>query len=183
MSINDLYDQIAQKGNVPTPSELSDYANDVRKLSDEIEELESRVKVLKKRRQLITHSKMPDLMNELRVDQIVVDGRRFSKDLYVSGVWPKEEVAEARALLHLEELGDLEIVKTTLIAEFERDEIELARYCREKLKDLCESTIKTAVHPMTFRAHIKKQILAGRPIDPQELGATTSSFVKMTKVR
>ena len=183
MSVNDLYDQLAQKTNVPTPVELSELANNVRELSDEISELESRVKVLKKRRQDITHDKMPDLMNELRVDQIVVDGRRFTKDLYVSGVWPKEEAAEARALLHLEEIGDLEIVKTTLIAEFDRNEIDLARYCREQLKGLCESTIKTAVHPMTFRAHIKKQILAGAPIDPQELGAFTSSFVKMSKVR
>ena len=160
---------------------LRELANLVNHQTEEILELESRLKVLKNMRQDITHKEMPELMNEMGVDMIMVKGKKFTKDLYVSGVWPKDKDQQEIALLHLKELGATDLIKTELIAKFDRSEYDLAQYCLEKIAPLCtgEATIKVGVHPMTLRSFVKKRLQENDDVDPESLGLYTSSYVKV----
>ena len=161
---------------------LKTFANNLSNLTEEIDELESRLKSLKHLRQIITHKDMPDLMNEMGIDMISVNGMKFTKDLYFSGSWPKDKVLEDLAMIHLKELDALDIVKTELVAKFGRNEIDMAKYCIEQIESFCDDIdLKVRVHPMTLKSFVRKRLKNNEDIDPESLGIFTSSYVKVKK--
>lgn len=167
---------------IPQPRDLSKHAKDCIDLTLKINELESRLKVLKKSRQTLTHKKMPELMDELGVDEITVDGRKFKKDLYATGSWPKDEFAQTQALAHLEELDAIDLLDTQLILSFERDEYNLARHYHEEFKDIAKKVeLKVGVHHSRLKSFVRNRVIDGDPIEPEALNIYLASYVKAPK--
>jgi len=107
-------------------------ASEVSNLDAKIEVVESELSKLKSRRWEILTKELVELLDQARVDAVVVDGRTFAAEMYYKASIPEENRTEAHDWLERHDAGDL--IKRTLVVEFPKDAEEESARLRDYIR-------------------------------------------------
>lgn len=183
--MNELLDRV-KKVSSQSPYASEDMLKKMSKLAEEAsvisKNIESATKMLNemsKRLREIEQHDMVQLMEEAGVDTFSAHGLKFTLALWVGGVWPKDEAKAREATEYLESVDAAGLLKTTVSANFGRDEYELAKRVFEVMSDACDPTMKSGVHPMTLRAWARRRLEEGTEINLPALGLIAGRHVKV----
>lgn len=161
------------------------------KLAEEVNELDRRIergqnllKELGDRRNTILGRELPDMMDELRLENFTVDGRTFKVQNYYHASIPKEHAEEGYTWLEEHEAGDL--INNTVEVKFPKDSQEeaqaLEKYVRERYQ-MAEVERKRAVPWARLTSWFKdlmESTHVGKVLPPLEIiGARTGRVVKI----
>ena len=172
------------KGSETTPlDQLQLSAVEVSELESAIEVIEGELRMLKKRKQTLLTSVMPDLMGELDMNEISLkNGKKFKLTPYVDGVFPKDKNAAEEARRILTMAGAQDLIKSKLTANFGRSEYANGLIALGKVKEVCpDAKLDTTVHVMSLRAFGRKCLTNGSNIDLSKLGLRVGNIVKIFK--
>ena len=170
-------------------ADLMARASELEEIDGMIEAYEGAIKEAKKRRLEITQREMPELMQQLRIDeQQLPDGKgKLKLGEYWSGSLPKREddpEAYQIAMDHLLELEGDGMIKTTISMDFGKGSHNEANAVFEDLKAAGhEPERKTGVHPQSLYSFCREAIAAGKELDEEKLGVTHGRVVKVQKPR
>lgn len=211
----DLFEELAAEASaladIPSDQELQEVGDLCRKLVDAdvlIGKLESLTEKVKKTRKSIQRGSLPSLFSKLEMDKFGVTRGDDSYDLElkpyfhanIRSDWPEEQQEDSYDYLTRDlEAGSL--IKTTLIMEFGREELDRARavvalirmaatYMEEAgIDEIPEPQIKYGVPWNTLTSFVREQYElrnteAGAdlpPLDLSRLGAEVGQTVKIKK--
>ena len=176
---DDIFADASSFDNV-TPKEgkrLSSLVNQLNQVTKEVQDAEDHLKILKAQKQKISFEQIPEVMDEMGIDRLDVDGATVSLKSFVSASIPVDKKDEAYAWLR--ENGYDDIIKNDLTLSFGRGEDNVAK---DLMFDLDQRGFhpesKTHIHSMTLKAFVKDMVEKGVKIDLDLFGA----FVARTAV-
>jgi hypothetical protein len=181
---NELFDDADSFEKVDTDrtKTLSDVIRQLAKLDDEINEQEEYVKSLRARRHKIVTEVAPDLMDEMTLEKIEVDGVKVSKKTMVHASIPVANREEAFTWLRDRNLDD--IIKNDVSVTFGRGEDNVAGVFMEEMRrNGLNPKQKTHIHAQTLKAFIKERITQGKEIDLDLFGAYVAPMVEIRRTK
>ena len=104
---------------------LSSLVNQLNKVTKDIQEAEDFLKTLKAQKQNISFEQIPEVMDEMGIDRLDVDGATVSLKSFVSASIPVDKKDEAYAWLR--ENGYDDIIKNDITLSFGRGEDNVAK--------------------------------------------------------
>tara|TARA_R100001440_G_scaffold65544_1_gene86421 strand:+ start:715 stop:1284 length:570 start_codon:yes stop_codon:yes gene_type:complete len=156
---------------------LSSLVHQLNQVTKEIKQAEDFLKTLKAQKQNISFEQIPEVMDEMGIDRLDVDGATVSLKSFVSASIPMDKKDEAYAWLR--ENGYDDIIKNDITLSFGRGEDNVAK---DLMVDLDQKGFhpesKTHIHSMTLKAFVRDMVEKGVPIDLDLFGA----FVARTAV-
>ena len=156
---------------------LSSLVNQLNQVTKDIQEAEDFLKTLKAKKQNISFEQIPEVMDEMGIDRLDVDGATVSLKSFVSASIPLDKKDEAYAWLR--ENGYDDIIKNDITLSFGRGEDNVAK---DLMVDLDQRGLhpesKTHIHSMTLKGFVRDMVEKGEPIDLDLFGA----FVARTAV-
>lgn len=187
--MNDFIDDLDELGvYVPDESQLKNLeglVNQAAALSRTIEELEEAVKRHKEELANLTHKAIPDAMSASGTSEFkTTTGVKVTIKDVLAGSLPKDDYKHAVALKWIEENGGKSIIKSSLMADFERGEgnLEKKNMAAEALHDLGVDFIeKETVHPMTLAAFAREKLKNGDECPLEMLGLYAGRMAKITQ--
>lgn len=127
---------------------------------------------------------IPDLMMELQIDSLSLDGgyKVEIKD-FVSGSLPKDEEKRKEAIKWLEAHEGGDLITTDVIVSFGRKQHNQAYafIADVQEKQGVQPDIKEGVHPKTLAKFAREKIQNGEEIDLQKLGLFAGRIAKLSK--
>jgi len=148
-------------------SSLIQQLNDV---SQKIEKCEDNLKSLKKEKQILSMGTIPELMDEMGIERVDVDGATVTLKPFVSASIPTARRQEAYGWLREHGLDD--IIKNDVILSFGRGDDNVAGSLMGELEQRgLHPESKTHIHTMTLKAFVKERVEKGLPIDLDLFGA------------
>jgi len=163
-----------------TTKNLSNLVRQLRVVEQEVEDAETHLKSLKQERQKLSTQMIPDLMDEMGVERVDVDGLTVTKKQIVAASIPVENKQEAFAWLRVRGLDD--IIKNDVSCSFGRGQDNMAKDAMATLSERGLSpSLKTHVHPMTLKAFVKDRVESGDEIDLDLFGAFLSNAVDIKR--
>lgn len=147
---------------------------------EEVERLDRAMKDAKERARILREQEIPDYMQELGLSKIVLEtGETVAYKDDVRLEWDNEK--KSRAFVWLEENDFGGLIKTNVIAEFGKGEIEKAKALLERLEsEGFSASFKRDVNFQTMCAFLREQIEKGAPVPLDEWGATPIKKAKIT---
>lgn len=158
---------------LPTDSALSTLSTLGQQLYEaeaEVLELKARLKQAEKKALRIATEDIPSALEEVGVRSIEMTGGRKIEIKETLSVKPK---ADNRPLVmqDLVERGAGNLIKTTVMVPFNRGEDEKVTELLKMLQTQgLQTKAETKVEPSTLRAHVKKLLEAGTPVDMELYG-------------
>ena len=155
-------------------STLSSAINRAEKLFNEIEALEITLKDAKERYQRLITDELPLAMVDAQQSQLTtLNGKLELKRVQViAGTWPKEEEGAKKAVAFLEKEKAADLLKCTVIVDFNRGDREAALEFYRYAQNLNSATpkkveFKEDVHYQTLNAYLRERLRNGKltPID------------------
>ncbi|MDH5664729.1 MAG: hypothetical protein OEY10_00325 [Nitrosopumilus sp.] len=144
---------------------LSNYVNEYRKQKAVLDTLESRVTETKNKLNELVCDTIPELMQELGLSRIDLDGGTsvIVKDMILAHI-KKENQAAAHAWLNENGFGD--IIKNEFLIKFGKDDKANANAFKNYINSAewffnAKVTNKEVVHPQTLKAVVNEQINDG----------------------
>lgn len=168
----EAFDEAAAVGGVDPDlaKTLSGLIKELRGVEDQISDAEQHLKDLKAIQKRLSHERIPDLMDEMGVERLDVEGLTVSRRTIVSASIPVERKDEAHAWLRQEGLDD--IIKNDVTLSFGRGEDNLAGDLVGRLREEgFDPSTKTHIHSSTLRAFVRERVEEGKPIDLDMFGA------------
>ena len=149
---------------------LSSLVQQLNEVSRKVEMCEDNLKVLKKERQRLSMETIPELMDEMGIERLDVDGATVTLKPFVSASIPTNRRQEAYTWLREHGLDD--IIKNDVILSFGRGEDNVAGSLMGELEERgLHPESKTHIHSMTLKAFVKERVEKGLPIDLDMFGA------------
>ena len=184
--MSDIFDDIFDEGqalsNIETGTgkQLSQLVRALRGVEKEIEDAENHLKLLKKDKHRISTETIPQLMDEMGVERLDVDGVTVERKMIVSASIPVDRKEEAFAWLR--ENGCDDIIKNDVTCSFGKGEDNIAGDVVGLLQDRgFDPKTKTHVHPSTLKAFVKERVTDGKPIDLDMFGAFISNAAQIRR--
>lgn len=168
----DIFDEADALNNVEsgTTRELSDLVRKMRSVEDEIADAENHMKALKAEKHKLSTEMIPNLMDQMGVDRIDVDGLTVNRRMIVSASIPRDRKEEAFDWLRENNLDD--IIKNDVMVSFGKGEDNMAGDAVETLREKgFDPSVKTHVHPQTLKAFVRERVESGKPLDFGLFGA------------
>jgi len=162
-----------------TTRQLSSLVRNMRAVEADIESTEEALKALKQERQRLSLDLIPQLMGEMGVERLDVDGVSVSLRSIVSASIPETRREEAFSWLRDNNLDD--IIKNDITVSFGKGQDNMAQDAVAVLEGRGFSpSVKTHVHPSTLKAFVRERTEHGKPIDLDLFGAfiTTAAEIK-----
>lgn len=178
----DIFDEGAalDKVDTGTGKALSSLVRDLRRVEKEIETAEEHLKYLKQQKHKLSVENIPQLMDEMGVERVDVDGVTVARKMIVHASIPKDRQEEAFAWLRENNLDD--IIKNDVTCSFGKGEDNIAGDVIGLLQERgFNPNTKTHVHPSTLKAFVKEQFVAGRPIDLDLFGAFITNAAEIRR--
>ena len=140
---------------------LSDKANEIQELDDNIKNLEEKLGQVKAKYRELSEVDIPSMLSELGLSEITLkDGNKISTSTYYSARISEDKRDEAFQWLGDNGFGD--IIKNTVSVSFGREEDNSAKKLAEELEGNGFSTAqKKWVEPMTLKAFVREQVEKG----------------------
>ena len=180
--LEDMFDEseALDSINTETTKNLSGLVRQLRVVEQEVEEAETLLKTLKSERQKLSTQMIPDLMDEMGVERVDVDGLTVTKKQIVAASIPVDK--RELAFDWLRERGLDDIIKNDVVCSFGRGQDNLAKDAFWTLKDKgLEPSTKTNIHPMTLKAFVKDRVEQGQEIDLDLFGAFLTNAVEIKR--
>tara|TARA_E500000305_G_scaffold111360_2_gene123010 strand:+ start:4085 stop:4690 length:606 start_codon:yes stop_codon:yes gene_type:complete len=176
----DIFDEASALKNVNTEAskDLSSLVRDLRNVEQQIEDVENELSRLKSMKHKLSTEQLPQLMDEMGMEEIKVDGVKVTKGVVIHASIPPDKKDEAFAWLREE--GHDDIIKNDVSLSFSRGEDNLAGDVVGMLREKgFDPQTKTHVHPSTLKKFVKDSLEVGRAIDLDLLGAYTLNVAKI----
>ena len=184
--MDDILEDIFDEGgaldsiNTETTKNLSGLVRQLRVIEQEVEDAETHLKALKQERQKLSTQMIPDLMDEMGVERVDVDGLTVTKKQIVAASIPVDK--RELAFDWLRERGLDDIIKNDVVCSFGRGQDNAAKDAFWTLKDKgLEPSTKTHIHPMTLKAFVKDRVEQGQEIDFDLFGAFLTNAVEIKR--
>mgnify|MGYP000237971951 CR=1 FL=1 len=184
--MSDIFDDIFDEGqalaNVDTGTgkQLSQLVRALRGVEQQIEDAENHLKLLKQDKHRMAVETIPQLMDEMGVERLDVDGVTVERKMIVSASIPADRKDEAFAWLR--ENGCDDIIKNDVTCSFGKGQDNSAKNVISILEDAgFEPSTKTHVHPSTLKAFVKERVTDGKPIDLDMFGAFISNAAQIRR--
>lgn len=159
---------------------LSDAVRRLRAIEDDIAEAENHLKFLKQQKHKVSSDVIPQMMDEMGIERVDVDGLTCTKKQVVSASIPKERLAEAFDWLRSEGCDD--IIKNEVSVTFDRGKDNEAGHAVGILENLgLHPDQKTFIHPMTLKGFVRERLENGQPIDLDLFGAFVSNVAQIKR--
>ena len=142
---------------------LSSLVNQLNKVTKDIQEAEDFLKTLKAQKQNISFEQIPEVMDEMGIDRLDVDGATVSLKSFVSASIPLDKKEDAYDITLSFGRGEDNVAKDLMV------DLDQRGFHPES---------KTHIHSMTLKAFVKDMVEKGEPIDLDLFGA----FVARTAV-
>ena len=149
---------------------LSSLVQQLNRVTSKIEKCEENLKTLKKEKQRLSMETIPELMDEMGIERLDVEGATVSLKPFVSASIPTNRRQEAYTWLRENGLDD--IIKNDVVLSFNRGEDNVAGSLMGELEERgFHPESKTHIHSMTLKAFVKERVEKGLPIDLDMFGA------------
>ena len=170
MAINfeeDQQDAMKKTGNIQS---LADQVERLEGVSSEIEDTESRIKLLKKKRDHISGEVIPTMMSEMGLAELKLhDGSHLKVSTSYRATITEANKESAFNWLRNNGLGD--IIKNEISVSFGRNEDNKAADYADLAKGQgFQPTQKMKVEPMTLKALVRERIEAGKEMPTEIFG-------------
>ena len=150
-------------------------------LETQIEEVETRLKDLKKMQIRQSQEIVPNMMAELEINSFELDnGYKVSiKDAYFASI-PEANLYACFEWLRQSGLDG--IIKTVVAANFGKGEDQEAQQVLSVLTGMgVVADVKSTIHPQTLKAFVKERITKGLDFDLELFGATVVKTTVINK--
>jgi hypothetical protein len=163
----DQQDAMKKTGNIQS---LADQVERLEGVSSEIEDAESRIKLLKKKRDHISGEVIPTMMSEMGLAELKLhDGSHLKVSTSYRATITEANKESAFNWLRENGLGD--IIKNEILVSFGRNEDNKAADYAELAKGQgFQPTQKMKVEPMTLKALVRERIEAGKEMPTEIFG-------------
>ena len=149
---------------------LSNFVKRLGGIVDQIDDAETHLKALKAEKRRLEFESIPEVMDEMGVERLDVDGATVSLKSFVSASIPVEKREQAYNWLREHGLDD--IIKNDVVLSFGRGEDNVAGDLMVDLEQRgFHPETKTHIHSMTLKAFIRERVEKGLPIDLDLFGA------------
>jgi len=178
----DIFDEADALGSVDTQtgSQLSQLVRNLRNVEQQIEDAENHLKALKAEKHRLSVENIPQLMDEMGVERLDVDGVTVERKMIVSASIPAARKDEAFSWLRDNGLDD--IIKNDVTCSFGKGEDNIAGDVVGLLQERgFDPKTKTHVHPSTLKAFVKERVTDGKPIDLDMFGAFISNAAQIRR--
>jgi regulator of replication initiation timing len=178
----DIFDEADALGSVDTQtgSQLSQLVRNLRNVEQQIEDAENHLKALKAEKHRLSVENIPQLMDEMGVERLDVDGVTVERKMIVSASIPAARKDEAFSWLRDNGLDD--IIKNDVTCSFGKGEDNVAGDVVGLLQERgFDPKTKTHVHPSTLKAFVKERVTDGKPIDLDMFGAFISNAAQIRR--
>ena len=178
----DIFDEADALGSVDTQtgSQLSQLVRNLRNVEQQIEDAENHLKALKADKHRLSVENIPQLMDEMGVERLDVDGVTVERKMIVSASIPAARKDEAFSWLRDNGLDD--IIKNDVTCSFGKGEDNVAGDVVGLLQERgFDPKTKTHVHPSTLKAFVKERVTDGKPIDLDMFGAFISNAAQIRR--
>lgn len=168
----DIFDEAEALQSVDTGSatQLSGHVRQMRSLEDEIADAENHIKALKQQKHSLATEIIPNLMDEMGIERLDVDGVSVVRKNIVHASIPASRRDEAFEWLRVNGCDD--IIKNDIVCSFTKGQDNEAGHVVGMLREqgyMPEQ--KTQVHPMTLKAFVRERLESGQEIDLDLFGA------------
>ena len=160
---------------------ISQLSRKLTQMEDQIEHLESELKIRKDELRKLSEDTLPNALLEQGLSEIkLTDGTTLSVTNYYSARITDETRDAAFKWLQENELGD--IIKNTVSASFGREENDAAQELMAKLEEEGHDLVqKKWVEPMTLKATVKEQVEKGVALPLETFNVYIGQKIKVTK--
>lgn len=168
----DIFDEAdaLQSVDGETTTQLSGHVRKLRALEQEIADAENHIKALKQQKHSLSTEIIPNMMDEMGVQRLDVDGVSVVRKNVVHASIPPARKDEAFEWLRQNGCDD--IIKNDIICSFSRGQDNEAGTVLGQLREQgYDPQQKTQVHPMTLKAFVRERIESGQDIDLDLFGA------------
>lgn len=160
--------------------QLSALVRDLRGVEAQIDEAEDVLKKLKQEKHRLSVDLIPQLMDEMGIERVDVDGATVTRKMIVSASIPADRKDEAFSWLRDNNLDD--IIKNDITVSFGKGEDNRAKDAASTLEERgFDPVIKTHVHPSTLKAFVRERIETGKPIDLDMFGAFITNAAEIKR--
>ena len=178
----DIFDEADALGSVDTQtgSQLSQLVRNLRNVEQQIEDAENHLKALKAEKHRLSVENIPQLMDEMGVERLDVDGVTVERKMIVSASIPAARKDEAFSWLRDNGLDD--IIKNDVTCSFGKGEDNIAGDVVGLLQERgFDPNQKTHIHPSTLKAFVKERVESGKPIDLDMFGAFVANAAEIRR--
>jgi hypothetical protein len=182
MSILDKMEEESQSDiKVDDLTNISQLSRKLTQMEDQIEHLESELKIRKDELRKLSEDTLPNALLEQGLSEIkLTDGTTLSVTNYYSAKITDETRDAAFKWLQENELGD--IIKNTVSASFGREENDAAQELMARLEEEGHDLVqKKWVEPMTLKATVKEQVEKGVALPLETFNVYIGQKIKVTK--
>ena len=160
---------------------ISQLSRKLTQMEDQIEHLESELKIRKDELRKLSEDTLPNALLEQGLSEIkLTDGTTLSVTNYYSARITDETRDAAFKWLQENELGD--IIKNTVSASFGREENDAAQELMARLEEEGHDLVqKKWVEPMTLKATVKEQVEKGVALPLETFNVYIGQKIKVTK--
>jgi len=150
-------------------STLSNLIRQSMEIDEKIAEAEQYLKDLKFKKRKVNEEDIPNLMQEMGMDSVTVDGNKVALRQFVHARIADDKKDEA--FTWLRSIGEADIIKNDVTVSFKSGEDNMAGAVIDDLRSQgLEPAQKTHVHPQTLKAWVKNRIESGQEIDFDTFG-------------
>jgi hypothetical protein len=168
----DIFDEAEALQSVDgdTTKQLSGHVRQMRSLEEQIADAEAHIKALKQQKHSLATEIIPNMMDQMGVERLDVDGVSVVRKNVVHASIPPARKEEAFDWLR--QNGHDDIIKNDIICSFGRGQDNEAGHVLGALREQgYDPQQKVQVHPMTLKAFVREQIEQGANIDLEMFGA------------
>jgi len=153
-----------------TTTQLSGHVRQLRSIEQQIADAEDHIKALKQQKHNLSTEIIPNMMDQMGVERLDVDGVSVVRKNIVHASIPPARKEEAFEWLR--QNGHDDIIKNDIICSFGRGQDNEAGHVLGSLREQgYDPQQKVQVHPMTLKAFVREQIEQGSNIDLEMFGA------------
>lgn len=159
---------------------LSSAVRRLRQIEVDLENAENHLKHLKQQKHQVSSEVIPQLMDQMGVERVDVDGLTCTKKQVVHASIPSDRKEEAFEWLRQQGCDD--IIKNDVTVSFGRGQDNEVGNVIGLLRDMGHNPDqKTQVNPMTLKAFVRERVENGKPIDLDMFGAFISNVAQIKR--
>jgi hypothetical protein len=161
-------------------STLSNLIRQSMEVDQKIAEAEQYLKDLKFQKRKVNEEDIPNLMQEMGMDSVTVDGNKVALRQFVHARIADDKKDEA--FTWLRSIGEGDIIKNDVTVSFKSGEDNMAGAVVDDLRNQgLEPAQKTHVHSQTLKAWVKNRIESGGEIDFDTFGVFVGTEAKISR--
>lgn len=151
-------------------------------LEEAVAQMEDDLKAAKATLHKVKSVRIPDLMDQLQMDEVKFRGWSVKVQDFVSGSLPKDPERRKKALQWLEDNDAAGLIKTEVKVAFGKSQHNEALSVAAQLESQGHApNVDSGVHSATLQSFARQRIKDGDPIDTEALGLYVGKVAKLKR--